>query len=73
MAAVDIKEILKLSASDRIELIEAIWDSIVENPTALPVTAAQQQELDRRVAEYRANPEAGKNWEEVRDSLGPKG
>ncbi len=69
MASLDIKEILKLSVPDRIQLVEAIWDSIVENPADLPVTEAQRHELDRRLAEYRADPQAGETWEEVRDSL----
>ena len=69
MRSVDIQEILKLSVPERIELVEAIWDSIAESPESLPVTAAQKQELDRRLAEYRKNPQAGRTWEEVRDSL----
>ena len=69
MESVDIKKILKLDVSDRIELVEGIWDSIVENPGTLPVTEAQKHELDRRLAEYRVNPKAGRTWEEVRGSL----
>ena len=72
MESVDIKKILKLDVSDRIELVEGIWDSIVENPGALPVTEAQKHELDRRLAEYRVNPKAGRTWEEVRGSLDSK-
>lgn len=69
MTSLEIAEILKLSVPERIELVEAIWDSIVENPTALPVTEAQQRELDQRLSEYRANPTAGRSWEELRDTL----
>ena len=69
MESVDIKEILKLGVSDGIELVEAIWDSVVEDPGALPVTEAQKHELDRRLAEYRVNPKAGRTWEDVRRSL----
>ncbi len=69
MESVDIKEILKLGVSDRIELVEGIWDSVVEDPGALPVTEAQKHELDRRLAEYRVNPNAGRTWEDVRRSL----
>ena len=69
MSIVNIQEILKLSVAERIELVEAIWDSIVDSPENLPVTAAQKRELDRRLAEYRANPTAGRTWEEIRDSL----
>ena len=53
----------------RIKLVEAIWDSVVEDPGALPVTEAQKHELDRRLAEYRVNPKAGRTWEDVRRSL----
>ena len=69
MSSVNIQEILKLSVAERIEIVEAIWDSITASPESLPVTAAQKRELDRRLAEHRTNPEAGKTWEEIRDSL----
>jgi len=54
MSSVDIQEILKLSVAERIELVEAIWDSIADAPENLPVTAAQKRELDRRLAEQLA-------------------
>ena len=69
MSSVDIQEILKLSVPERIELVEAIWDSIADAPESLPVTAAQKRELDRRLAEYKKNPQSGRTWEEVRRSL----
>jgi putative addiction module component (TIGR02574 family) len=64
-----VKEVLRLSVSERIQLVEEIWDSIAAHPERLPVTGAQQAELDRRLADYRANPGQGRTWEEVRDSL----
>lgn len=69
MATVDIREILKLSVSERIQLVEEIWDSIADHPESLPVTEAQKAELDRRLTDYRANPGQGRTWEAVRDSL----
>ena len=69
MSSVDIQEILKLSVAERLELVEAIWDSIVDAPESLPVTAAQKQELERRLAEYQKNPDEGRTWEEIRDLL----
>ena len=69
MSSVAIQEILKLSVAQRLELVEAIWDSIVDAPESLPVTAAQKRELDRRLAEYEKNPDTGRSWEEIRDSL----
>ena len=72
MSTVDIEGILKLSVAERIELVEAIWDSIAAAPESLPVTEAQKRELDRRLAHYQDNPNAGRTWEEVRDSLDEK-
>jgi len=69
MSADNIQDILKLSVAERIEIVEAIWDSIAASPERLPVTEAQKRELDRRLAQHRANPEAGRTWEEVSDSL----
>ena len=69
MSSVDIQEILKLSVAERMELVETIWDSIADAPERLPVTAAQKRELDRRLAEYQKHPDAGRIWEEIRDSL----
>lgn len=69
MASVDMQEILKLSVSERLRLVESIWDSIAASADTLPLTDAQRQELDRRLVEYRSNPRAGRTWQEVRDSL----
>lgn len=35
----------------------------------LALTQAQIAELDRRFAEYEANPDEGVTWEEVRDRI----
>ena len=61
--------ILQLSVAERIQLVEDIWDSIVAMPESLPVTEAQQQELDRRLEAHRANPTAGVPWHEVKKRI----
>ena len=72
MSSIYPREILELSLAERITLIEEIWDSIADSPEDLPVTAAQKAELDPRLAEHRADPTAGRSWEEVRSSLDTK-
>lgn len=62
-------EILKLSVSERIRLVEEIWDSVSEMPEAVPLTDAQCAELDRRLEAFRRNPRAGSPWEEVRKRI----
>ena len=69
MSPAQIEEILNLSVEERIELVEAIWDSIAEHPESLPVTDAQRRELDRRLSEHLQDPSAARPWPEVRESL----
>lgn len=63
------KEIHSLSVSDRLQLLEDIWDSLVETPEAVPVTDAQRKELARRRRAHARNPSAAKPWAEVRARL----
>ncbi|MBM3359780.1 MAG: addiction module protein [Betaproteobacteria bacterium] len=60
-----VAEILALPVEERVRLVEAIWDSISAVPEALPLTQWQREELDRRLAEFEADPEAGSTLEEV--------
>jgi putative addiction module component (TIGR02574 family) len=60
-----VAEILALPVDERVRLVEAIWDSIAAVPEALPLTDWQKEELDRRLAEFEANPDAGSTLEEV--------
>ena len=60
-----VAEILALPVQERVHLVEAIWDSISVVPEALPLTRWQREELDRRLAEFEADPEAGSTMEEV--------
>ncbi|MGZ8853667.1 MAG: addiction module protein [Thermoanaerobaculia bacterium] len=63
-------EIFDLPVSERLHLIETLWDSI--NPNDLPVPESHQRALDEALAEYRGNPDEGRPWDEVRDELFPK-
>ncbi len=69
MSPSQLEQILNLSVEDRIQLVEAIWDSIADHPESLPVTDAQRAELDRRLAAHRRDPGATRNWSQVRDEL----
>lgn len=60
-----VAEILALPVGERMRLVEAIWDSISAVPEALPLTQWQREELDRRLAEFEADPDAGATLEEV--------
>ena len=59
----------KLNVAQRIALVQAIWDSIAAEVELSPLTEAQRQDLQRRIAAYEANPKAGSSWEEVKARL----
>jgi putative addiction module component (TIGR02574 family) len=63
-------EISQISVADRLSLIDLLWDSMAENPDLLPVPEAQQQELDRRLANLESDPAAGSSWEAVKARIG---
>ena len=66
-------ELLKLSASDRVEIAMALWESLseTERTEQLPLAVEQEAELDRRLAEHIANPASAISWDEVRRKLRP--
>ncbi|MCU0536285.1 MAG: addiction module protein [Hydrococcus sp. Prado102] len=63
-------DIAELSVAERIQLAEDLWDSILEQQEELPLSEAQQQELNRRLENYTKNPANGSSWEEVKKRLG---
>jgi putative addiction module component (TIGR02574 family) len=69
MNQISVAEILKLPLAERIRLVELIWDSIAAVPEAVPISDELAAELDRRLAEFEADPEAGSPWEEVRTRI----
>jgi putative addiction module component (TIGR02574 family) len=64
-----LEEARKLSVAERLRLVEELWDSIGGEQEDLAVTAEQREELDRRLADLAANPDAGSPWPEVRARL----
>ena len=69
MKSSSIAEYVQLSVPERIQLVEDIWDSIAAMPEEMPLTKAQQAELDRRLNAYRRNPEEGLPWEYVKEAI----
>jgi putative addiction module component (TIGR02574 family) len=58
-----------LSRDDRLELAQGVWSNIVDNGYEPELTPEQIEELERRGAELRRNPESGIPWEQVRAEL----
>ncbi|WP_375498667.1 addiction module protein [uncultured Nostoc sp.] len=52
-------DICELSVSERIQLTEKLWDSILTTPEKVILSDEQKQELDRRLEMHRQNPNQG--------------
>ena len=69
MARLSLEDIQQLSVSERVQLAEQIWDTIVAAPEALPIPEAQIRELDRRLKLHNENPEVAEPWSIIRSRL----
>jgi putative addiction module component (TIGR02574 family) len=58
-------DIKRLNASERLQLIEDLWDSLRSEPASIPLTDAQRQELNRRLDAIERGDTAGIPWNEV--------
>ena len=65
------REIRALTIEERIELAEAIWDSVEEDGESDDglLTDAQKREIERRLAAYEADPDDVIPWETVKRRL----
>jgi putative addiction module component (TIGR02574 family) len=61
-------QVRQLSVEEQIELVEALWDNIVERNAVPGPTEAQKAELDRRLSEHADSPDDVVPWSEVKDS-----
>ncbi len=58
--------IFDLSLSEKLQLVQDLWDDVAATPEAVPVYDWQKQELARRKANLLKNPASGLSWEEVK-------
>jgi putative addiction module component (TIGR02574 family) len=62
---------LELSVNARLELIEVLWNSIVdEHGEVLAVTDEEREELARRLRAHEQDPAAAIPWVEVKARFG---
>lgn len=69
MSTKALDEALRLPVPERVQLVQEIWDSVVAESAGVPVTKKQKAELDRRLADLEAHPEAERPWSEVLRTL----
>ena len=64
LAAID-----KLELSEKIILVEDIWDIIAKNNSKLPMPEWQKVELDKRKKEIQDKPLELKDWKTVHQKI----
>ncbi len=60
-------EIGSLSAAEKFELLDTLWESLEAEELAL--TDVQRDELDYRMGQYKRNPDEVIPWEQVKAGL----
>lgn len=64
-----IADIFTLPVQKGIQLVELIWDSVITMPEAVTVSPECKAKLESRLKEFKATPEAGYSWEQVKFHL----
>jgi len=66
---IDVREFDELSMAEKIQLVQDLWDRIVDEPEAVGVTEAQRKELERRLVAHEQRTGQYTSWAEVRRRL----
>jgi putative addiction module component (TIGR02574 family) len=70
MGTSDLQALFALSAAERIELAEDLWDSVAHEVASQPLKAHEVAEIEKRLAEHRAKPQDVVSWDVVKANLG---
>ncbi len=61
--------VFDLSPSEKLQLVEDLWDDLAAIPSDVPIPDWQLAELDRRKANLKGNPASGISWDQVKRSV----
>ena len=61
--------VFELSSSEKLQLVEDLWDDLAATPAAVPAHDWQKEELARRKANLMKNTTAGLTWEQAKTQL----
>ncbi len=69
MLVADIPEIEKLSAPEKILLVEDLWDNIALDESIVPIPHSHKQELNKRLRRYKSRPGDLLTFEELQGRI----
>ena len=64
-----IDEIKMLDITERIILVEEIWDSIATEQDSVGLSEREKEVLDTRLASLENNPDNLMSWDEIRSKI----
>lgn len=63
-----IADINNLSVTERILLVEDIWDHLIDaDDFTYELSDSQRNELDHRINKYQDQPDVGRHWNDVKE------
>jgi putative addiction module component (TIGR02574 family) len=62
-------QVFELTLSEKLQLLEDLWDNIAQVPEQIPVLDWQKEELAKRKAAYLQNPNSGSSWEAAKERI----
>jgi putative addiction module component (TIGR02574 family) len=65
----EVTQVFELTLSEKLQLLEDLWDSIALVPEQIPVLDWQKEELAKRKATYLQNPDSGSSWEAAKQRI----
>ncbi len=66
-------EVRQLSSAEKLIFVTELWNDLEEHPSEVPVSREIVAELDRRMEQFRQNPDQFTTWEVVKARiLGPQ-
>ena len=61
-----------LSVDEKIDYLQSLWDRIAATPETIPVPDWHREIIDERVKELEVDPDAGDDWDVVKERLRKK-
>ncbi|MEM7601486.1 MAG: addiction module protein [Verrucomicrobiota bacterium] len=61
-----IDQLRELPVSERIQLVEDLWDTIAVDSESIRLTEAQTTELNRRLDRFEEDPSVGIEWSDLK-------
>ena len=58
-----------LEIGEQVDYVQALWDRIAAKDDRVPVPDWHREVLDERLADFEANPDDGRPWEDVKADL----